>query len=161
MFIEGVLTPTFDDAAEALDRAGLALANANTRSDGIVTAREIATYDWWGTRMVVLSACESGVGPVPSGEGVYGLRRALALAGTESQVLSLWSVGDSSTRALMRAFYDSMALGVGRAEALRRAKLHMLQQRRFAHPYYWAAFILTGAWKPLDKIGIRVPGRAR
>jgi CHAT domain-containing protein len=165
MFVEGVLAPlpllTSEDPAEALDRAGLALAKANIRPDGIVTAREIANYDWWGTQLVVLSACETGVGAVPSGEGVYGLRRALALAGAESQVVSLWNVSDSSARALMRAFYGELARGTGRAEALRRAKLQMLRQPKFAHPYYWAAFIPAGKWTPLGKTIMRQPGRGR
>jgi CHAT domain-containing protein/tetratricopeptide (TPR) repeat protein len=155
MFVEGVLGPSSlpasGDPAEALDRAGLALANANTNPEGIVTAREIMSYDWWGTRLVVLSACATGVGAVPSGEGVYGLRRALVLAGVESQVVSLWNVSDSSARALMRGFYGELARGTGRAEALRRAKLSMLQQPKLAHPYYWAAFIPAGNWTPLDK----------
>jgi CHAT domain-containing protein len=165
MFIEGALAPTplpaFEDPAEALDRAGLALANANVRADGIVTAREIANYDWWGTQLVVLSACETGVGAVPSSDGVYGLRRALALAGAESQVVSLWNVSDSSARALMRAFYGELARGTGRAEALRRAKLHMLRQPKFAHPYYWAAFIPAGKWTPLEKTLMRQQRRGR
>jgi CHAT domain-containing protein len=82
---------------------------------------------------------------------VYGLRHALALAGAESQIVSLWSVGDSSTRALMKELYGELARGTGRAEALRRAKLRMLQQPQLAHPYYWAAFIPAGQWTPLDR----------
>jgi len=78
------------------------------------------------------------------------MRRALVLAGAESQVVSLWNTNDASTRELMRAFYGELARGTGRAEALRRAKLQMLRQPRFAHPYYWAAFIPAGAWTPLD-----------
>jgi tetratricopeptide (TPR) repeat protein len=144
------LPPSSEDPTDALDRAGLALAGANVRSEGIVTARELASYDWWGTQLVVLSACETGVGAVPSGEGVYGMRRALVLAGAESQVVSLWNVSDSSTRELMRAFYAELARGTGRAEALRRAKLKLLRQPKFAHPYYWAAFIPAGDWTPLD-----------
>src|SRR5215813_10405993 len=70
-----------DELADALDRSGLAMAGANLGPDGIVTAREIAGLDWWGTQLVVLSACESGVGAVAAGDGVYGLRRALVLAG--------------------------------------------------------------------------------
>jgi CHAT domain-containing protein len=139
-----------EDPTEALDRAGLALAGANVSPDGIVRARELASYDWWGTQLVVLSACETGVGAVPSGEGVYGMRRALVLAGAESQVVSLWNANDASTAELMRAFYGELARGTGRAEALRRAKLRLLRQPQFAHPYYWAAFIPAGDWTPLD-----------
>jgi CHAT domain-containing protein/tetratricopeptide (TPR) repeat protein len=154
IYVEGdafsSLPPPSEDPTDALDRAGLAMAGANVRPDGIVSARELASYDWWGTQLVVLSACETGVGAVPSGEGVYGMRRALVLAGAESQVVSLWNVSDASTRELMRAFYRELARGTGRAEALRRAKLQLLRQPQFAHPYYWAAFIPAGDWTPLD-----------
>jgi CHAT domain-containing protein len=139
------------DPSDALDRAGLAMANANVHPDGIVSARELTSHDWWGTQLVVLSACETGTGAVASGEGVYGMRRALVLAGAETQVVSLWSVSDSSTHELMRELYGQLARGVGRAEALRQAKLALLQQRRFAHPYYWAAFIPVGDWTPLAR----------
>jgi CHAT domain-containing protein len=143
--------PSSSDPAEGLDRSGLAMAGANQGAQGIVTAREIAGFDWWGTQLVVLSACETGIGAVPSGDGVYGMRRALVLAGAESQVVSLWGVSDASTRALMRDYYGELARGAGRAEALRQAKLHLLHQPRYAHPYYWAAFIPAGDWRPLDK----------
>jgi CHAT domain-containing protein len=138
------------DPVEGLDRAGLAMTGANQGADGIVTAREIAGFDWWGTQLVVLSACETGIGAV-AGDGVYGMRRALVLAGAESQVVSLWNVSDASTRALMSDYYDALSRGSARAEALRRAKLHLLHQPRYAHPYYWAAFIPAGDWRPLDK----------
>jgi CHAT domain-containing protein/Tfp pilus assembly protein PilF len=144
-------SPSSSDPVEGLDRSGLAMAGANQGAGGIITAREIAGFDWWGTQLVVVAACETGVGAVPSGDGVYGMRRALVLAGAESQVVSLWSVNDASTRALMRDFYDELARGTGRAEALRRAKRALLRQARYAHPYYWAAFIPTGDWRPLDK----------
>jgi CHAT domain-containing protein len=142
--------PPTHDPAEGLDRSGLAMAGANRGPDGIVTAREIAGFDWWGTQLVVLSACQTGVGTVPSGDGVYGLRRALVLAGAASQVVSLWNVADASTRALMRDYYGQLKQGTGRAEALRGAQLRMLHQPRYAHPFYWAAFIPAGDWRPLD-----------
>jgi CHAT domain-containing protein len=151
--------PTSSDPTEGLDRSGLAMAGANQGAGGIVTAREIAGFDWWGTQLVVLSACQTGVGAVPSGDGVYGMRRALVLAGAESQVVSLWNVSDSSARVLMRDYYDELARGTGRAEALRSAKLHMLHEPRYAHPYYWAAFIPAGNWRPLDKNTIRSQSR--
>jgi len=138
-----------DDLSDALDRSGLALAGANLGPGGIVTAREIAGLDWWGTQLVVLSACETGIGVVASGDGVYGLRRALVLAGAASQVVSLWSVSDAATRALMRDYYGELKHGTGRAEALRQAQLRMLHQVGTAHPYYWAAFIPAGDWRPL------------
>jgi CHAT domain-containing protein len=97
---------------------------------------------------------------VSSGEGVYGLRRALVLAGARSQVVSLWNVNDSSAPELMREFYAELARGTGRAEALRLAKLRILHQPRFAHPYYWAAFIPAGDWAPLDHGTMRPVGSA-
>ncbi len=145
------LPPSSSDPAEGLDWSGLAMAGANQGAGGIVTAREIAGFDWWGTQLVVLSACQTGVGAVASGDGVYGMRRALVLAGAESQVVSLWNANDASTRVLMRDYYDELARGAGRAEALRSAKLHLLHQPRYVHPYYWAAFIPAGDWRPLDK----------
>lgn len=153
-------SPGFDDPMKALDQAGLAMARANTDPDGIVTARELAGYDWWGTQLVVLSACETGVGAVPSGEGVYGMRRALVLAGAEAHVVSLWNVDDSSTQQLMRDFYKELARGTGRFEALRQAKLRLLRQPKFVHPYYWAAFIPVGDWTPLEAHVIKRPAGA-
>jgi CHAT domain-containing protein len=138
------------DASDGLDQAGLAMADANRGPAGILTAREIAGCDWTGTQLVVLSASETGVGAVVPGDGVYGLRRALVLAGTASQVVSLWSIADASTRALMRDYYATLQHGIGRAEALRQAKRRLLQQPGYTHPFYWAAFIAAGNWRPLD-----------
>jgi CHAT domain-containing protein/Tfp pilus assembly protein PilF len=153
LFAEGGLVPPPrpDDPIDGLDRAGLAMAGANQGTAGIVTARELAGFDWWGTELVVLSACETGIGAVSSGDGVHGMRRALVLAGAASQVVSLWNIDDVSTRALMRDYYAELARGTGRAEALRRAKLRMMRQPRFAHPYHWAPFIPAGDWRPLDE----------
>jgi CHAT domain-containing protein len=103
----------------------------------------------WGTRLVVLSACDTGVGEVKNGQGVYGLRRALVLAGAESQLMSLWPVSDRSTRELMVSYYRQIAAEAGRGDALRRAQLALVRTPRFAHPYYWASFIQSGAWSPL------------
>lgn len=136
-----------------LDRAGLAMAGANQGATGIVTAREIAGLDWWGTELVVLSACQTGVGAPKPGEGVYGLRRALVLAGVASQVVSLWAVDDNSTRLLMSDFYRELARGTGRAEALRQAKLRSMKNH--SHPRDWAAFIPVGDWRPLEEHTIR------
>lgn len=153
-------------------RSGLVLAGVKQQQsgageDGVLTALEAAGLDLWGTQLVVLSACDTGLGEVRNGAGVYGLRRALVLAGSETQVMSLWSVNDESTRDLMVGFYKRLQGGEGRAEALRHVQMEMLggkasQQSAgarsakvvkgaagaptFSHPYYWAAFIQSGAW---------------
>lgn len=165
------------DAAAPIEnpllRSGLILAGVNQRNsgtgeDGVLTASEAAALDLWGTRLVVLSACETGLGDVKNGDGVYGLRRALVLAGSETQVMSLWQVSDEATRDLMKGFYSRLQLGEGRTDALREIQLEMLKgaahveggmQRGLsgtpdkktpfvnrAHPFFWASFIQSGAW---------------
>ena len=134
-------------------RSGLAFAGANTRQsgndDGILTALEASGLNLWGTKLVTLSACDTGLGPVKNGEGVYGLRRAFFLSGTESLVMSLWSVSDYTTREIMTNYYKNLKQGLGRAEALRIVKLNMLKRQQRAHPYHWASFIQSGQWLPL------------
>jgi CHAT domain-containing protein/Tfp pilus assembly protein PilF len=134
-------------------RSGLALAGANLRKsegdDGVLTAMEAAGLNLWGTKLVVLSACDTGVGEVKTGEGVYGLRRALVLAGAETQVMSLWPVSDYVTRELMATYYDGLKRGLGRGEALRQAQLKMLRRANRHHPFYWASFIQSGEWANL------------
>lgn len=135
-------------------RSGLVFAGANRGSggadDGILTALELAGLDLAGTQLVTLSACETGLGDVQRGEGVYGLRRALTIAGAESQVISLWKVDDDTTEALMIDFYRRLSDAAGRSEALREAQLKLLGERRSAHPFFWAGFILSGDWRPLS-----------
>jgi CHAT domain-containing protein/Tfp pilus assembly protein PilF len=135
-------------------RSGLALAGANQRQggegeDGILTALEAAGLNLWGTKLVVLSACETGLGDIRSGDGVYGLRRALVIAGAESQVMSLWQVSDTATRDLMADYYKRLISGGGRSEALRQVQLEMLGNRERSHPYFWAGFIPIGDWRNL------------
>jgi CHAT domain-containing protein len=137
-------------------RSGLVLAGANQQGrgeeDGMLTALEATSLDLWGTKLVVLSACETGVGDIQNGEGVYGLRRAITIAGAESQVMSLWKVRDRATRDLMVAYYARLILGEGRAEGLRHVQLAMLHSPRWHHPYYWASFIHSGNWTPIEEL---------
>jgi CHAT domain-containing protein len=146
----GAISPT----ENPLLRSGLALAGVNARrsgtDDGILTAFEAAALDLWGTRLVVLSACDTGVGEVKNGAGVYGLRRALALAGAETQVMSLWPVSDQGTRDLMIKYYKALQDGQGRGEAMRQVQLQMLKGEKRWHPYFWASFIVSGEWANLD-----------
>lgn len=142
-------------AADPLLRSGLALTGANVRrgergDDGILTALEATTLDLTGTKLVVLSACETGLGDVSNGEGVYGLRRALAEAGAETLVMSLWKVDDAATRALMVRYYEKLRAGEGRTEALRHARLSLLAEPATRHPFYWSGFVVSGDWRPID-----------
>ena len=158
-------------------RSGLVLAGvkqgmSGADEDGVLSALELAGLDLLGTKLVVLSSCETGLGDVQNGEGVYGLRRALVLSGSETQVMSLWKVSDAGTRDLMTAYYTRLKNGEGRAEALRQVQLAMLRgqlkfgggsekrgttdtlantnAKDYRHPYYWAAFIESGDWRNLN-----------
>ncbi len=136
-------------------RSGLALAGFNSRSgggseDGVLTALELAGLNLRGTQLVVLSACETGVGDVANGEGVYGLRRALAIAGAESQLISLWKVSDEGTKDLMVDYYQRLLSGEGRSAALREVQLAMLQDAEYQHPFFWASFIPSGEWAAME-----------
>ncbi len=136
-------------------RCGLALAGANRAGsaekggDGILTADEVLNLSLRGTELVVLSACETGLGEVKKGEGVYGLRRAFAQAGARSLVMSMWSVPDRETKELMVAFYRN-ALGgkMDRCQAMRQAALMQKEVVRQRYdqdiPYYWGAFVFLG-----------------
>ena len=145
---------TTADPANPLLRSGLALAGANltngSDNSGILWALEASRLNLWGTKLVTLSACDTGVGEVRNGEGVYGLRRAFVLAGAETIVMSLWPVSDYLTHQTMTAYYTGLRAGLGRGDALRHAKLAMLKRRR--HPFYWASFIQNGEWASLDGV---------
>lgn len=138
----------------ALLRAGVALAGANGRAagtdDGILTALEASDLDLHGTQLVVLSACQTGLGSVIAGEGVYGLRRAMAMAGAETLVLSLWNLPDRTTTRLMEGYYARLRRGLGRSEAMRAVQLAALGDGEMSHPGIWAAFIVSGNPAPLD-----------
>lgn len=143
-------------AMQAL-RSGLVFAGANTwlgsgtlpeeAMDGILSSEDAANLHLAGTELVVLSACETGLGDVMAGEGVYGLSRAFALAGARTRVLSLWKVPDTQTQELMVHFYRFLLSGKGRSEALRRAKLAV--KATAPSPYYWAAFVCQGETGPV------------
>ena len=139
--------------------SGFALAGANHRAaaapdedDGILTAEEIAALDLSSVEWAVLSACDTGIGEVRAGEGVFGLRRAFQVAGARTLIMSLWSVEDEAAREWMKALYEGrLVKGLGTAEAVREASLKVLRERRAkgesTHPFYWAGFVAAGDWR--------------
>ncbi len=128
-------------------KSGIALTGANTgaikgNGVGIVTALKLSGMNLKGTDLVVLSACETGVVDVNSTESVSGLAKAFIQAGAKDMVMSLWSVDDKATKDLMTQFYKNISAGETYTTALKKAKLRMIKENM--HPYYWAAFIMSG-----------------
>jgi CHAT domain-containing protein len=134
--------------SHALLNAGLILArrdSAQTGSrsdDGVLKAREALTMDLEKTRLVVLSACETGLGTSMAGEGMYGLQRAFQLAGSSHILMSLWKVDDAATSRLMQVFYKYYLPTGNAQESLRRAQTEL--RKNYPHPYYWASFLVLG-----------------
>lgn len=144
-----------------LFRSGLVLAGANRvlqaeartdlfgqpqQDDGILTAYEAMNLNLGQTDLVVMSACQTGLGEVRNGEGVYGLQRAFNVAGAKSLLMSLWKVDDHVTRQLMTAFYRNWLGILGKTGDKVRA-FRLAQQsirKRYPHPFYWGAFVLVG-----------------
>jgi CHAT domain-containing protein len=138
--------------------SGLAFTGANLRAsvkqneaDGILTAEEIAGMNLQGVDWAVLSACDTGVGEIRVGEGVFGLRRAFQVAGAKTVIMSLWPVEDETTRQWMSTLYSEHFLqGKNAGESVRAASLRVLSERRERHqstsPFYWGAFIAAGDW---------------
>ena len=158
-------------AENPLLRSGLALAGVNTwarcgpvppeAEDGLLTADDVAGLDLLATELVVLSACETGLGEVRCGEGVFGLRRSFVVAGAKTLVMSLWRVPDEQTLALMENFYHQLMAdvpgGTPRAAALRTAQRALKGQPATADPYFWGAFVCQGDPGPLPSSGSSTP----
>ncbi len=150
---------TWTKLSNPLLRSCIALAGANTRAkggelpkeagDGILTAEDVTSMDLTNTELVVLSACETGLGDVHTGEGVFGLRRAFVIAGAQTLVMSLWKVPDEQTRELMSLFYEYLLEGQSRSDALRNSQMAM-RERYPDNPEYWGAFICQGDANPLS-----------
>ena len=134
-------------------RAGLAFAGINgsapflgeipTENDGVLTALEVLGLNLTGTRLAVLSACETGLGEIHEGEGVYGLRRAFQEAGVQTVIASLWEVSDAGTQALMTQLYGRLAEGKSVHDALLESQRSMLASREWNYPYVWSAFMMV------------------
>ena len=144
---------------KALTRSGLLFAGAQNAfegkkipadvEDGILTAKEISRMDLRGTDLVVISACQSGLGEV-TGDGVFGLQRGFKKAGAQSIVMSLWEVDDEASRIMMTRFYENLVKGKSKYEAFHEAQNHLRKHvdevgRSFDKPEYYAAFVLLDA----------------
>tara|TARA_B100000212_G_scaffold269557_1_gene208929 strand:- start:2730 stop:3245 length:516 start_codon:yes stop_codon:yes gene_type:complete len=148
--------PDQEKGENPLLRSGIVLTGANQpesnpKDDGYLTALEISKLDWQETEMVVISGCESGKGDIKSGEGIYGLKRTIAVAGARSSLLSLWKVDDIATAAFMKSFYEKLKKGEGRANALAASpkEFRNHSEPSWRHPYFWTAFQLSGDWRPI------------
>lgn len=142
----------FSGATEPMMRSGLLLSGANNiwtgkepvdaANDGVLTAYEIANLDFTNTELVVLSACDTGLGDIDYSEGIYGLQRAFRLAGVKSMIISLWKVPDEETCALMSAFYEGWISGLTIKQAFDKAQQN-LRNRYPAEPRKWGGFVLV------------------
>jgi CHAT domain-containing protein len=151
-------------------RSGIALADANLTvmgqqpfgdRDGLLTAEEVCALDLRGTRLVTLSACDTGLGQILGAEGVFGLRRAFQIAGAECLVLSLWRVEDQATSAIMSDMYAKLVLEVQPAAALTLAQRQWLNRQRsdgqYPHPFFWAGFVASGLRDSLESAASSPP----
>jgi CHAT domain-containing protein len=133
--------------------AGAALSvegkSRGTGDDGILTAYEVSAMDLSGVELVVLSACDTGLGSIEDGEGVYGLRRAFQYAGARAVISTLWPLDDDAMAKMVGRVYVSTDKSL--PERLRSVQREMIDSLRTAgepdHPYMWAGFTVTGTWE--------------
>ncbi len=117
------------------------------KNDGKLEMHELFDLDWRGVSLVTMSACSSGKGKLGAGDDLVGLTRGFMFAGAPSILCSLWDVDDEATRVLMVSFYKNYIGGMSKPEALRKAQISMMNNKKWSHPYYWSAFVLFGDWE--------------
>jgi len=127
--------------------------------DGLLTALELQTLDLQGSEMLVLSQCRMADGVPSTADGVFGMRRAAAIAGVKTFVAPLWEIDDRAQQVLMNRFYKELSLGTPRDEALRRAKLQLLHTPSTKSFLAWAPVILSGDPRPVPRSWFGRPGR--
>lgn len=131
-------------AAHGQIREGSAATSGILLASGSILSPADVLHLRWNADLVVLSGCETGLGPQLRGEGILGFIRAFLLAGARNVAVSLWPVSDESTVSLMAGFYQRLSKGADHADSLRQAKLDLIRSGQYAHPYYWAPFVLAG-----------------